>query len=244
MDYLIVKWVHILSSTFLFGTGIGSAFYMLSTSISRDVRAIAVISRHVVLADWIFTSTTVILQPLLDRARDPRVFRAGGGVLADGRQAGLMVMQWEHLHLCDASLPTGFPPRRFFYAMSKELALPSLIFPLSTPFNRSCSITLVRSVSQKRQQTHHGPTLQKTKEDLRDVSHGRGDRPRYQLAFVGRERPGGALGGGMGRDQRHPLTGHPAAAQRAGRLGPGAPPFLGSHAAGRSASAYAPTNVA
>jgi uncharacterized membrane protein len=64
MEYLAVKWLHILSSTFLFGTGIGSAFYMLFTSISRDVRAIAVVSRYVVLADWIFTSTTVVLQPL------------------------------------------------------------------------------------------------------------------------------------------------------------------------------------
>ena len=64
MEYLIVKWLHILSSTFLFGTGIGSAFYMLFTSISRDVRAIAVVSRHVVLADWIFTATTVVIQPL------------------------------------------------------------------------------------------------------------------------------------------------------------------------------------
>ncbi len=64
MDYLLVKWLHILSSTFLFGTGIGSAFYMLFTSLSRDVRAIAVVSRHVVLADWIFTTTTVVLQPL------------------------------------------------------------------------------------------------------------------------------------------------------------------------------------
>jgi uncharacterized membrane protein len=64
MSYLLVKWLHILSSTFLFGTGIGSAFYMLFTSISGDVRAIAVVSRYVVLADWIFTSTTVVLQPL------------------------------------------------------------------------------------------------------------------------------------------------------------------------------------
>jgi uncharacterized membrane protein len=64
MDYLIVKWLHILSSTLLFGTGIGSAFYMLFTSLSRDVRAIAVVSRHVVLADWIFTATTGVIQPL------------------------------------------------------------------------------------------------------------------------------------------------------------------------------------
>ena len=64
MEYMIVKWLHILSSTFLFGTGIGSAFYMLFTSLSRDVRAIAVVSRHVVLADWIFTTSTIIIQPV------------------------------------------------------------------------------------------------------------------------------------------------------------------------------------
>jgi len=64
MDYVTVKWLHILSSTFLFGTGIGSAFYLLFASISRDVRAIAVVTRTVVLADWLFTTTTAVLQPL------------------------------------------------------------------------------------------------------------------------------------------------------------------------------------
>ena len=64
MDYITVKWLHILSSTFLFGTGIGSAFYLLFASISRDVRAIAVVTRTVVLADWLFTTTTAVLQPL------------------------------------------------------------------------------------------------------------------------------------------------------------------------------------
>ena len=64
MEYMIVKWLHILSSTFLFGTGIGSAFYMLFTSLSRDVRAIAVVSRFVVRADWIFTTSTIVIQPL------------------------------------------------------------------------------------------------------------------------------------------------------------------------------------
>jgi uncharacterized membrane protein len=64
MDYVTVKWLHVLSSTFLFGTGIGSAFYMLFTSLSRDVRAIAVVSRHVVVADWIFTATSGVVQPL------------------------------------------------------------------------------------------------------------------------------------------------------------------------------------
>jgi uncharacterized membrane protein len=64
MEYVIVKWLHILSSTLLFGTGIGSAFYMLFASLTRDVRATAVVVRFVVIADWLFTTPTIILQPL------------------------------------------------------------------------------------------------------------------------------------------------------------------------------------
>jgi uncharacterized membrane protein len=64
MEYLIVKWLHILSSTFLFGTGIGSAFYMLFVSLSRDARALAVVARYVVIADWVFTTPTIVIQPL------------------------------------------------------------------------------------------------------------------------------------------------------------------------------------
>lgn len=64
MDYLIVKWVHVLSSTLLFGTGLGSAYYMFFTNRSGDVRAIAVVARRVVAADWLITLPTGILQPL------------------------------------------------------------------------------------------------------------------------------------------------------------------------------------
>ncbi len=64
MEYLIVKWIHILSSTLLFGTGLGSAFYMFFASLTRDARVIATVARYVVIADWIFTTPTVILQPL------------------------------------------------------------------------------------------------------------------------------------------------------------------------------------
>lgn len=64
MTYLVVKWLHILSSTVLFGTGLGSAYYMFCSSRTRDPRVIAVVARHVVVADWMFTTPTVILQPL------------------------------------------------------------------------------------------------------------------------------------------------------------------------------------
>ncbi|HEY9105935.1 MAG TPA: DUF2269 domain-containing protein [Roseateles sp.] len=64
MDYLVVKWLHILSSTVLFGTGLGSAYYMFFASLTREPRAAAVVVRQVVWADWLFTTTTVVFQPL------------------------------------------------------------------------------------------------------------------------------------------------------------------------------------
>lgn len=63
-DYLVVKTLHILSATFLFGTGVGTAFYLLVTTLGRDVRVVAAVTRWVVIADWLFTATTAIAQPL------------------------------------------------------------------------------------------------------------------------------------------------------------------------------------
>ena len=64
MDYLVVKWIHVLSSTLLFGTGVGSAFYLLLASRQADARIAAFVARRVVWADWLFTATTAIIQPL------------------------------------------------------------------------------------------------------------------------------------------------------------------------------------
>lgn len=63
-EYLVVKWLHILSSTLLFGTGIGSAFYMLFAGLNREPRIVYFVTRYVVIADWVFTTTAVILQPV------------------------------------------------------------------------------------------------------------------------------------------------------------------------------------
>lgn len=72
MDYLIAKWLHILSSTILFGTGIGSAYYMLRACleawrgrvVGAGVSSAAMVIAHVVQADLWFTTTTIIFQPL------------------------------------------------------------------------------------------------------------------------------------------------------------------------------------
>ncbi len=61
--YLVVKLIHVLSSTVLFGTGLGSAFYLYFASRTRDPRVIAAVARHVVIADWAFTTTAAVVQP-------------------------------------------------------------------------------------------------------------------------------------------------------------------------------------
>jgi len=62
MTYIILKWVHIVSSTILFGTGIGSAFYMFMANRSKDIASIYFATRNVVIADWLFTTPAVIIQ--------------------------------------------------------------------------------------------------------------------------------------------------------------------------------------
>lgn len=64
MDYLTVKWLHILSATFMFGTGFGTAFYLFFANRSGNVPAIAFVTRWVARADWWFTLPSVILQPI------------------------------------------------------------------------------------------------------------------------------------------------------------------------------------
>lgn len=64
MTYAVVKTLHILSMVLLFGTGLGSAFYKWMADRSGNVDHIAVTNRHVVLADWLFTTPTVIFQPI------------------------------------------------------------------------------------------------------------------------------------------------------------------------------------
>lgn len=62
MDYPLLKLIHILSATILFGTGIGSAFYMFMANRRKDIPDIYFATRHVVIADWLFTTPSVIVQ--------------------------------------------------------------------------------------------------------------------------------------------------------------------------------------
>jgi uncharacterized membrane protein len=62
--YLIVKWLHIVSSVLMVGTGFGTAFYLFFANRSGKLPAIAVVSALVVRADTWFTAPAVLFQPL------------------------------------------------------------------------------------------------------------------------------------------------------------------------------------
>jgi uncharacterized membrane protein len=57
--YLWIKWLHIVSSTVLFGTGFGIAFFFVRAQRTRNVALIASVGHDVVLADAVFTATAV-----------------------------------------------------------------------------------------------------------------------------------------------------------------------------------------
>jgi uncharacterized membrane protein len=62
--YLTARWLHILSSTVLFGTGMGTAFQMVWAMRTGRVETIHSVAAGVVVADWIFTTPAGIIQPL------------------------------------------------------------------------------------------------------------------------------------------------------------------------------------
>lgn len=64
MTYLILKVIHILSGAVLFGTGAGIAFFMLRAHATKDPRTVASVGRIVVLADFVFTASAVVVQPI------------------------------------------------------------------------------------------------------------------------------------------------------------------------------------
>jgi uncharacterized membrane protein len=62
--YPFLKFVHIIGAAVLLGTGAGIAFFMLMAHLRRNVAVIAGVARIVVIADFVFTATAVVVQPV------------------------------------------------------------------------------------------------------------------------------------------------------------------------------------
>ena len=64
MLYYSLKYLHIIGASVLMGTGVGIAFFMLLAHLSGKVALIAGVARIVVIADFLFTATAVVAQPV------------------------------------------------------------------------------------------------------------------------------------------------------------------------------------
>jgi uncharacterized membrane protein len=138
--YLLLKWLHILSSVVLVGVGFGSAFYLYFTNRTRNVVAIAEVSKLVVRADWWFTTPTIIIQPVSGFA----LAYAGGYTLTDTwlittyilfilAGMGWLPVVWLQIQMakmaCEAADAQGELPQRYWqYALYWE-RLGKLAFP-------------------------------------------------------------------------------------------------------------------
>jgi uncharacterized membrane protein len=60
----VLRWGHIIGACVLLGTGAGIAFFMVMAQRVKDARVIAHVAGTVVLADWLFTASAVVLQPI------------------------------------------------------------------------------------------------------------------------------------------------------------------------------------
>ncbi|MBE1160160.1 DUF2269 family protein [Dyella acidiphila] len=127
--YIWLKTLHILSSTLLFGTGLGTAFFMWFTHRTGNVAAIATATRLTVRADFLFTTPAVIVQPISGYL----LMRLMGLDLHAGwLQAAIALyvftglcwlpvvwLQWKASQLARAAAHTGAPLPPAYYRMMR-----------------------------------------------------------------------------------------------------------------------------
>jgi uncharacterized membrane protein len=64
MLYFVLKYLHVIGAAVLLGTGAGIAFFMLLAHRTGNAATIAAVARIVVIADFLFTATAVVAQPV------------------------------------------------------------------------------------------------------------------------------------------------------------------------------------
>ncbi len=64
MLYFALKYLHVIGAAVLLGTGAGIAFFMLLAHRTGKPSTIAEVARLVVIADFVFTATAVVAQPV------------------------------------------------------------------------------------------------------------------------------------------------------------------------------------
>jgi len=80
MPFFVLKYLHLIGAAVLLGTGAGIAFFMLMAQRTRNVVVTAAVARIVVMADFLFTATAVVAQPITGVA----LAAEGGYSLSEG----------------------------------------------------------------------------------------------------------------------------------------------------------------
>ena len=62
--YFVLKYLHLIGAALLLGTGAGIAFFMLMAHLTNAAVVVAAVARIVVVADFLFTATAVVTQPI------------------------------------------------------------------------------------------------------------------------------------------------------------------------------------
>ena len=62
--FLALKYLHVIGAAVLLGTGAGIAFFMLVAHLRGRTEIIADVARTVVIADFVFTATAIVAQPV------------------------------------------------------------------------------------------------------------------------------------------------------------------------------------
>jgi uncharacterized membrane protein len=61
---VLLRWLHVLGATVLLGTGAGIAFFMIMAQRTGRPDLVAHVARTVVVADFLFTASAVVAQPI------------------------------------------------------------------------------------------------------------------------------------------------------------------------------------
>ncbi|GLS28355.1 Uncharacterized membrane protein [Mesorhizobium albiziae] len=64
MLYFALKYLHVVGAAVLLATGAGIAFFMLLAHRTGNAATVAAVARIVVIADFLFTATGVVAQPI------------------------------------------------------------------------------------------------------------------------------------------------------------------------------------
>ncbi len=62
--YFALKYLHVIGAAVLLGTGAGIAFFMVMAHATREPAVVAAVARIVVIADFLFTASAVVIQPV------------------------------------------------------------------------------------------------------------------------------------------------------------------------------------